>query len=390
MGHKRKGKRNKIRVEFRPNMAKPARESSSHWTKKLKEEPESLENADTSRAFKGKGELAKKRTIDISRADNLITLEKLAEHSPQNNNFSNGTVTAIHGQFVKVDDGEIIRTCVLRRVLKSLMLEQRNVIAVGDCVEFTPIEPDEGVIERIGRRYGMLFRYYRHKEHLIVTNVDQILIVSSVAEPELRIHLIDRYIVSALIGQLKPIIIFNKADLPHNEPIDEYKRIYNEIGYPVIRTSVVTGEGIEELRSIMKDKKTALAGVSGVGKSSLINAVQPDLNLSTRPVNRATRRGVHTTTTVQLLKLNFGGYVVDTPGIRQFALARIKREELDEYFEDFMPFLGQCKFPDCVHIHEAGCAVKNALESGKIAPHRYESYLKIYEDQKEFLEPWDK
>ncbi len=391
MGRKRKNKKNKIRVEFRPNLAKPARKSSGIWTKKLKEQPEELEDADSSQAFKGKGALAKKRTIDISRAENLISLEKSAENPPsESGNLISGTVTSVHEQFVKVDDGNIVRTCVLRRVLKSLLLEQRNVIAVGDSVEFTPIEPDEGVIERIGQRYGMLFRRYRHKEHLIVTNVDQILIVASVAQPELRIHLVDRYIVSALIGGLTPIIIFNKIDLPNSEPLDEYDKIYREIGYTVIRTSVVNDEGIDRVRLVMKGKKTALAGVSGVGKSSLINAVQPGLNLNTQPVNRATKRGVHTTTTVQLLRLDFGGYVVDTPGIRQFALARINRKELDEYFEDFIPFLGKCKFPDCVHIHEKGCAVKEALEEGKIALHRYESYLKIYNDEEEFLEPWDK
>ncbi len=389
---RKKKRNNKIRVEFRPNLANPRREGSGIWTKKHKEQPEIVEDADTTQAFKGKGSLAKKKTIDAARADTLLDLGDLSADSigTGTDKLMKGTVVSIHGQFAKVDDGNTIRTCVLRRVLKSLMLEQRNVIAVGDAVEFTPIDDDEGVIERVSQRYGMLFRHYRHKEHLIVTNVDQVLIVASVAEPELRIHLIDRYIVSALIGGLNPIIVFNKIDLPNDEPIDEYERIYGAIGYQVIRTSVVTGEGIEKLREILKDKKTALAGVSGVGKSSLINAVQPGLKLTTRAVNRATRRGVHTTTTVQLLKLDFGGYVVDTPGIRQFALARIKRDQLDEYFEDFLPFLGQCKFPNCVHIHESGCAVKQAVDDGKIAPHRYESYLKIYNDQEEFLERWEK
>jgi len=378
-------------VEFRQNMQNPARKGSWVWTKQVKEGQEAVEDTAGREALKGKTLLGKKRTVDVHRAESLVDLENAAR-SPATPpaEWKSGTVMAIHGQFIKVDDGVLVRNCVLRRVLKSMVLDQHNPVAVGDQVDFKPIEPNEGVIERIGPRRTMLFRKYQHKEHLIVTNVDQVLIVASVKDPDLRIHFVDRYIIAALGGELVPVIIFNKTDIPNDEPLDEYERVYTSLGYTVIRTSAATGEGIDRLREVMKDKKSTVAGVSGVGKSSLINAVQPELSLTSRPVNKATGRGVHTTTMSQLIKLQFGGYIVDTPGIRQLALFKIDRRNLAVYFEEFAPYLSECKFPDCTHIQEPGCAIKAAVEEGKIAPWRYESYLKTYNDQEEFLESWEK
>ncbi len=392
----RKGrKKGKIRIDWRPNVENPTRESSSDITKKHREDKGgSLEDRPTHEAFKGKGRLARRKTVDTSRTGGLVDLERYAdEPAPADAQWSDGVVVAIHGLYVKVDDGQRIRNCVVRRVLKSLMVEQRNVVAVGDNVSFTPIDDATGVIERIGERSTLLKRRYQNREHLIVTNVEQAVIVSAVAEPDLRIHLVDRYVVAAASGDLRPVIVFNKIDLLSEEELadlDEYESVYRSLGYPVVRTSAAQNVGIEALREAMKDRKSVLAGVSGVGKSSLINAVQPGLNLTVKPVNRATKRGQHTTTVAQLLRLDFGGYVVDTPGIRQFAFWNFDRMNLEAYFEEFVPYVPQCRFPNCSHIEEPDCAVKQAVEEGKIAWWRYESYLKIFEDHEEFMSPWER
>jgi ribosome biogenesis GTPase len=386
---KRNGK--KVRVAFRRNIQNPARKGDAHWTKQVKEGHEAVEDAANQEMLTGKGDLVRKRTVDMHRAGSLLDLEHVADApaaSPVE--WRGGTVLAVHGRYVKVDDGEQIRNCVIRRILKSMVIDQHNPVAVGDHIDFTPIEPDEGVIERVGDRHGMLYRRYHHKEQLVVANVDQILIVAAVASPDLRIHLVDRYIIAALVEGLKPVIVFNKVDIPNGEPLDEYERVYGSLGYKVLRTSAATGEGVEALREVMKDRKSTVAGVSGVGKSSLINAVQQGLSLTTKPVNRATGRGVHTTTMAQLLKLDFGGHIVDTPGIRQFALFKIDRADLAFYFEDFKPYLGKCRFPDCKHLQEPDCAIKSAVEETAISDWRYDSYAKLYSDQEEFLETWQR
>jgi len=389
MAENKKIRKKKVRVRLRSNIQKQARHGSSQWTRRHREDELTEKDSVSREAVKAKGRLARRRTVDVHRAGGLLDPQSPTdrESAGPEEQWVRGVVVRVHGHFAKVDDGQTVRNCVQRRVLKSLLLDQRGAIAVGDEVDFTPIDDEEGVIERVQPRERVLIRRYRNKEHIIVSNVDQVVIVSSVAKPHVRIHLVDRYLVAALVGDLQPVLVFNKIDLPHEQPLEDYRQVYEKLGYRTLLASAVTGEGIDGLREVLASKKTVLAGLSGVGKSSLLNALQPGLKLTVRPVNRSTGRGQHTTTTVSLLKLNVGGYVVDTPGIRQFALWRLRQQDLASYFEEFLPYLDQCKFPNCTHIHEDRCAVKDAVAAGDVAAWRYESYTRIHDDE-EFTQPW--
>ena len=214
----------------------------------------------------------------------------------------------------------------------------------------------------------------------MVTNVDQLLLVVSVAQPYLKIQLIDRFLASAEQGELPACICLNKIDLVDPESLAPVVDLYRQLGYDVIMTSALTGEGIEILRQSLKERATVLSGQSGVGKSSLLNALQPGLELRVRSVAEDNQKGRHTTTTARLIRMDFGGWVVDTPGIRQFALWDVIPEELEAFFIEFPTYVENCKYPDCSHTHESHCAVKEAVENGHISPSRYESYWSIFHE----------
>ena len=227
----------------------------------------------------------------------------------------------------------------------------------------------------------MITRGYRHRQHIIAANVDQVLIVSALAEPGLKLGLIDRYLVSAEIGGVRAVIVLNKADLVDLATYQWVIGLYAQLGYETVVTSVADGRGLDRLRALLSDGVTAVTGQSGVGKSSLLNAIQPGLNLKVREVSDWTFKGKHTTTTAELIDLEAGGFVVDTPGLRQFELWGAVPGELEGHFVEFRPFIPHCHFPDCSHTHESGCAVKDAVYWGQIHPGRYESYRKLYDQQ---------
>jgi ribosome biogenesis GTPase len=227
-------------------------------------------------------------------------------------------------------------------------------------------------------RHGLLTRASRGREHVLVANVDQVVIVVSLVEPELKPHLIDRYLVSAEQGGIAPIICLNKADLVDPTPYQPIIGLYSQLGIPTLLTSAATEQGIDQLRSRLKDRQTVFTGQSGVGKSSLLNRIQPELGLRVREVSAGNQKGKHTTTTAELIRLEFGGWVVDTPGIRQFQLWDIIPEEVEGFFPEFRPFVPLCAFPDCTHTHEERCAIKNAVDKRLISANRYTSYLGIY------------
>jgi ribosome biogenesis GTPase len=366
-------KKRKIRIELRKNRDKLARERD--WTRQyLEGEVEETEGTVRAERVKAKGELSRRRTIVAEVAEEKGDLPVLP--AVDLSHCLPGRVLRVQGLYstVLTDDGRTFR-CVVRKLLRSLQIDERNIVVTGDRVWIRPATSQEGVIERVEPRHGLLTRSVRGKEHIIAANVDQVVIVASLAEPVLKPHLVDRYLVSAEKGHLRPIICFNKADLVDLVNYQWLIGMYSQLGIPVIPTSARTGMGIDRLRQLLKDRQTVFAGQSGVGKSSLLNAIQPGLQLKVREVSEATQKGRHTTTTAELIGLDFGAWVVDTPGIRQFALWEIALEELDGYFPEFRPFVAHCQFPGCSHTHEAGCAVKEAVRLRQIPMQRYETYL---------------
>lgn len=274
--------------------------------------------------------------------------------------------------------------CTTRGTLKQARRRQSNLVAVGDRVKFIMVGDTEGAVEMVCDRTSKLSRRHSFKdavEHVMVANADQLVIVASVKQPDLKLGLIDRYIVAAENGRLAPVICINKMDLlgPAEERPDA-DRLYGPIGYRVLFTSAVTGEGIEALREVLKGRMSVISGHSGVGKTSLLNAVQPGLGLKVREVMEdKTGGGRHTTVRSTLVPLDLGGYVVDTPGIRAFGVWDVARDELAGFFREFVPLATGCRFPGCSHTHEEGCRVKEAVEKGIVDARRYAHYLSIRE-----------
>lgn len=366
-------KKKKIRVELRKNREKKGRRQS------LRPGELGVEQASADLAFderiSGKGELTRHRTI-ISNTDDDGTPQRLVEEGT----YLAGRVLSPRGTgcIVRGDDGKQYE-CAVRRLVKNISRDERNAVVAGDRVLFKPAGDEQGLIERVEPRHGTLSRQIRRQKQVLVANVDQVLIVASAAAPQLKPSLIDRYLISAQLGGINPVICVNKADLVDPAELQPVIGLYSQLGYEVVMTSARLGLGIARLRQLLSQRETALTGQSGVGKSSLINAVEPTLNLRTLEVSTDTGKGRHTTTNANLLELSFGGWVVDTPGIRQLELWDVIPDEVEGYFVEFRPFVMGCKFPDCTHTHEAGCRVKWAVIRGMISHTRYESYCKIRE-----------
>ncbi len=377
-------KRKKIRAEFRKNRAIRARRTD--WTRGFEEHGFEEEAPALNERVSGKGELTRRRTVMGDAADDCDQPGLGVQPEVDPRQCRPGRVLAVKGLISTVADeqGEVFR-CATRRLLKTLATEQRHVVVAGDRVMFRPVEhsqPKEGVIERIEPRRGCISRASRGRQHTIVTNVDQVLIVASAAEPRLKPNLIDRLLVAAEKGRVRPIVCINKIDLVDPATLQPLVGVYSQLGYEVLLLSAQTQFGMERFRRVLARKESVVAGQSGVGKSSLLNAVDPDLRLRVEAVSSETEKGRHTTTTAQLLPLTCGGWVVDTPGIRQFQLWDVTPEEMPGFFRDLRPYVSLCRFPDCTHTHEDHCAVKDAVADGRIDERRYGSYCHILEDDR--------
>jgi ribosome biogenesis GTPase len=378
-------KKKKVRVEFRKNRQKRTR--ANDLTRSFRQDDPAGTDAISSERVRAKGDLSRHRTViqeetEGSQTDapggdpgSLLAVD-LSTCRP-------GRVIRVHGlvSVVEAEDDKKEYRCGVRRILKTLAIDGRNVVAVGDRVWFRNTGTLEGQIEKVEARKGTLTRGYRRREHVVASNVDQLLIVSALQEPGLKLPLIDRYLIAAEKGNIRPVVILNKADLVDIAQYQWIIGLYTQLGYETLVTSAADGRGIERLRTLLSEGVTAFSGQSGVGKSSLLNTIQPGLNLRVREVSGWTAKGKHTTTAAELIRIEHGGYVVDTPGLRQFELWDIEPAEVEAYFVEFRPYIPKCKFPDCSHTHETECAVKDALFRGQIDQGRFESYLKLYAQQ---------
>lgn len=370
-------KRKKVRVAFRKNRQKKAR-AKNDLTRELNHREIDEDQITQAEPISGKGDLTRHRTI-IAEED--ATSDAILREVDESKCIAGRVLSAVGLNSVVAADYGRRYECTVRRVVRTLARDERNPVVTGDRVLFQPTDDQTGVIERVEPRATTVSRGSRGKEHVIAANVDQVLIVVSAREPMLKPGLIDRFLVSAEKGGVRSIICINKVDLADPVKLQRLAGLYGRLGYDVVLASATEGTGLVRLRHLLTGCQTAVTGQSGVGKSSLLNALQPELGLETRPVSEATEKGKHTTRRAMLLELDFGGWVVDTPGFRQFGLWDVAPEEMEAYFIEFRPFVTLCKFPDCSHTHEESCGVKRAVEADLIATHRYESYLHLLEEE---------
>lgn len=300
---------------------------------------------------------------------------------------------------VHTSEGDIV--CRVRGRLKKKRLDT-DLVAVGDRVRISLAEDGSGVIEEIAKRERALSRlaplpggrgarrwdrdgYLAEREQVIVANPDQAVVVISCAEPSPNLRMLDRLLVGAEVQHLPAVVCANKVDLVERKEAHALFDIYREIGYPVLYVSARTGVGLEALRRQLAGRVSVLVGPSGVGKTSLLNALKPGLGLAVREVSRATYKGRHTTVVPQLFPLD-DGWVADTPGVRALALFDVDPEELDAYFPDIAPLVAHCQFSDCTHTVEPGCAVVRAVEEGRVSEHRYESYVRLRQEHQKLAD----
>ena len=294
-------------------------------------------------------------------------------------------------------------TAVVRGKLRLKGSSSTNPIAVGDVVDFVGDEFNGFNITKIHDRKNCIVRCSTNlsrQNHVIAANIDRVFLTVTLRDPEVKLQFVDRFLVTCEAYGVPVTILLNKADLYRGDESDGenladedlaqmaagFIQIYEGAGYQVLETSVKTGFNIDVLKQMCKDKVVLFSGQSGVGKSSLVNALDPSLNLKTAEISQAHLQGKHTTTFYQMHPLSCGGFVVDTPGIRGFGLVDFKKEELSNFFPEMLRIEDNCRFVPCTHTHEPGCAVKQAVENGEISPLRYSSYLAMLEDDGKYRE----
>lgn len=285
------------------------------------------------------------------------------------------------------DDAGMVVSCRLRGKIRLDGLRTTNPVAVGDLVNFEKERDKETcVIDKILPRTNVIVRKsvnLSKESHIIAANVDQAILVATIAQPRTSTGFIDRFTVTAEAYHIPTIIVFNKCDIYNEEQIaaaEELMRVYNDIGYQAFMVSAKTGYNCDRLEDIMKDKISMFSGHSGVGKSALVNRMDPNLDIRVGEISEVHEKGKHTTTFAQMYELCFGGYIIDTPGIKEFALYDMEKETLAQRFPEMRALMHDCHFNNCTHLHEPHCAIKDAVEQGVIADWRYENYCNMMDD----------
>jgi ribosome biogenesis GTPase len=391
--HEAAKKMRKVRKEIKGNR-KPKRVRRKAWTSYNYDNLDALDEMDLpqSEPVMPRGEQERRRAnlkkvVEVLEEEETSWQEETTserEASTKEAQGPQGVVVEVSSGIcrVEVDDRSLI--CSLRGSLTAEESGYTNVVAVGDEVIVSENRTDEGVVEAVLPRRSVLARpdvFYSHLQQIIVANADQLLIVASWRDPHIWLELIDRYLIAAERCNLQPVICVNKVDLAEDMQAPRITlQPYRDLDYRVIFTSALTGKGVGKLRKALNQRTTVLAGLSGVGKSSLLSAVQTGLQLRIGQVNEESGEGRHTTSQVVMHRLDKGGFVVDTPGIREFGLSGLSQSDVAHFFADIAGAARGCRFGDCSHIHEPGCAVKADVKQGKISGARYHSYKKICDE----------
>jgi ribosome biogenesis GTPase / thiamine phosphate phosphatase len=291
-----------------------------------------------------------------------------------------GLVIRSQSGFHTVRVGEQTIVCTLPGRFKQGRRTVKNPVVVGDHIVVRRLSETEGVIERIQPRRNELARAAAGGsglKHVLAANLDLVILAMALRDPPLNLSRLDRYLIAAEQSEISPVILITKLDLGSYEEGDAAVRRYRDAGYHAVLSSSKTGMGLAQLRAVLARRISTIIGPSGVGKSTLLNALQPGLQLKSAAVSASTGKGRHTTTVAELIPLDFGGYLADTPGLRELAPWDLSADELPGLFPEMRPYLDACRFARCTHVHEPGCAVRRALEQGLIDPERYQTYVKM-------------
>jgi len=377
----------KVRKQIKRNR-KPKRARRKEWKLHSLDDLDALDELDLpqSERVMPRGERERRRTILATtlaerEEQDEDTFEELS--TAGDSQRLKGLVVEVSSSLCRVELEGRSLVCSVRGSLSAQETGYTNVVAVGDGVVVSENGSGQGVVERVLPRRRVLARpdpFYNHLQQVIVANVDQLLIVASWRDPVIWLELIDRYLIAAERYDLLPVICVNKIDLARDtESCRSRLRPYLDLDYRVMFTSALTGNGVGALRQALRGRTSVLVGLSGVGKSSLLSAVEPGLQPRTGQVSEQGGQGQHITTQVTLHRLEVGGCVIDAPGIREFGLSGLRQEKLARFYPEIAAAARGCRFGDCTHIHEPGCGVKVAVEQGRVSGARYHNYKKIYE-----------